>query len=82
MGLSFNGYDKSSSAIGKRYNVEYELGNERIQTFSNVLENADGKYFWFCSEQDGMAVIRQDRVITMVCVEIKSKHILNITKKG
>ena len=53
--------------LDKSYNVEYELGNGKIKTFSNILRNVDGKYFWFCSEEDGMDVIKQDRIITMIC---------------
>lgn len=57
--------------LGKMYNVEYELSNGRCYTFSNILENVDGKYFWFCSKERGMDIIRQDRVVTMVCINRK-----------
>lgn len=52
---------------GHKYNIEYELGNGSIHTFSNILTNVDGKYFWFDSPEGGMDIIRQDRIITMVC---------------
>ncbi len=58
--------------LGRSYNVEYELGNGRIHTFSNILANVDGTYFWFCNEEEGMDVIRQDRILTMTCIR-KSK---------
>jgi len=54
--------------LDKNYNVEYELGNGKRQTFSNILRNVDGTYFWFCSEEEGMDVIRQDRILTMTCI--------------
>jgi hypothetical protein len=53
--------------LGKSYNVEYELGNGKIMTFNNTLENIDDKYYWFLSEENGLDVIKKDRVITMVC---------------
>jgi hypothetical protein len=55
--------------LNRRYNVEYELGNGKVQTFSNVLENVDGVYFWFCSPEDGMDIVRQDRIVTMICID-------------
>lgn len=61
-----DGYNKM--VLGRKYNVEYQLGNGKICTLSNILENADGEYFWFCSEEDGLDVIKQDRVLTMVCI--------------
>jgi hypothetical protein len=70
MGLSILPLDKKQHdeyqyVLGKMYNVEYELGNEKIMTLSNVLENVDGKYFWFCSKENGLDMIRQDRIVTM-----------------
>ncbi len=61
-------FDKAD-AFNKRYNVEYELGNGKIFTFSNVLKNVDDGFFWFCSREEGLAFIRQDRIITMVSVK-------------
>lgn len=52
--------------LDKSYNVEYELGNGKIRTFNNTLVNIDDMYYWFLGEQ-GMDVIKKDRVITMVC---------------
>lgn len=57
--------------LDRSYNVEYELVNGKRNTLSNILANVDGTYFWFCSEE-GMDVIRQDRIITMTCIR-KSK---------
>ena len=55
------------NSYGRIYNVEYEMGNGKLCTFSNVLVNIDNKYFWFDSPEDGLAIINQDRVVTMVC---------------
>ena len=67
--LFLKSYDKRNYILGRKYNVEYKLGNGIICTFSNILENVDGKYFWFCSEKDGLCVILQDRICTMVCTD-------------
>ncbi len=56
---------------GRKYNVEYELGNGRICTLSNILVNVDDKYFWFDSLEDGMDIIKQDRIVTMICLRDK-----------
>ena len=66
MGLILSKNKETNSFLGKRYDVEYKLSNGRIKYFSNILDNVD-KYFWFFSEEDGMHIIRQDRIITMVC---------------
>jgi len=58
----------TNNILGRLYNVEYELGNGKIQTLSNILENVDGVYFWFSSKKNGLDIIRQDRIITMVCI--------------
>lgn len=58
----------TNNILGRLYNVEYELGNGKIQTLSNILENVDGVYFWFSSKENGLDIIRQDRIITMVCI--------------
>lgn len=64
-------HDTYQYVLGRKYNVEYELGNGKIKTLFNTLENVDGKYFWFCSDEYGLDVIRQDRIITMTCLREK-----------
>jgi hypothetical protein len=59
--------------LGRRYNVEYELNNGKIHTFSNILTNTDGKYFWFTSKEDGLDVVKQDTIRTMICLREKVK---------
>lgn len=58
-------------AYGKKYNVEYKLGNGKSYTFSNILEKIDETYFWFCSKENGLDIIRQDRILTMICIKEK-----------
>lgn len=65
--MSLNLKNADNCILGRLYNVEYELKNGKVQTLSNILENVDGVYFWFSSKENGLDVIRQDRVITMVC---------------
>lgn len=49
---------------GKVYNVEFEWGNGKTDTFSGVLENIDDQYFWFTDLDSGaLNVIRKERVI-------------------
>jgi hypothetical protein len=55
--------------LGRKYNVEYLDGQGRCQTFNNTLTNIDNTYFWFESEQTGLALVKQDRVTFMYCTE-------------
>ncbi len=70
---SFNGIvnEVCRFARGRRYNVEYRLGNDKITTFNNVLDYADGEFLYFLSREDGMDVIKQENLISMVCTERK-----------
>lgn len=71
MSLLLSGKEAGKDILGRRYNVEYKLGNGKIQTLSNILENVDSVYFWFSSPEDGMDIIKQDRIITMICLDRK-----------
>ena len=61
--------EDSENILGRKYNVEYKINNDLIHTFSNILTNVDGTYFWFSSLEDGLDIIRQDRIVTMICLE-------------
>ena len=61
--------EDTENILGRKYNVEYKTNNDSIHTFSNALTNVDGTYFWFSSLEDGLDIIRQDRVVTMICLE-------------
>ncbi len=49
-------------------------------TFNNTLENIDDKYYWFLSEENGLDVIKKDRVITMVCELINHTKSFNLSE--
>lgn len=70
--MSLNIKTDENCVYNRLYNVEYELGNGKICTMSNILQNVDGKYFWFSSKERGMDIIRQDRIITMISCERKN----------
>jgi len=61
--------EDTDKVLGRKYNVEYLDGRGRCQTFNNTLANIDGTYFWFSSEQDGLALVKQDRVTFMYCTD-------------
>ena len=67
MWLYVSGKDEKTDkqTLNKKYNVEYELGNGKINTFSSTLVNIDDKYYWFLDD-DGLNIIKKDRVATMV----------------
>lgn len=69
MSLLLNRNEDNDNVLDRRYNVECELGDGRKITFSNTLTNIDGEYFWFSSKKNGMDVIRQNTVRTMICID-------------
>lgn len=66
--LFINHTNDADNVLGKKYNVEYSLGNGKIKTFSNVLQKVDDGYFWFCNKEEGLDIIKEDRIMTMVCI--------------
>ena len=60
----------------RNYKVCYYIDDKRIETgiFTNKLINIDNTYFWFSSIEYGLAVIRQDMIVYMGCVD-KSKKV-------
>lgn len=67
--MSLNIKEDTDLVLGRNYNVEYLDGRGRCQTFNNTLNNVDGTYFWFSSKQDGLALVRQDRITFMYCTD-------------
>ena len=67
--MSLNIKEDNNQILGRKYNVEYKSNNDSIHTFSNVLANVDGTYFWFSSLEEGLDIVRQDRIMTMICLE-------------
>ena len=62
----------------RNYKVCHYVDNKKISTntFTNKLVNVDGAYFWFSSIENGLAVIKQDMVVYMGCVD-ESKKVEN-----
>jgi len=67
--MSLSIQEDTNNILGRKYNVEYKVNNDSIHTFSNVLTNVDGNYFWFSSLEDGLDIVRQDKIVTMICLE-------------
>jgi hypothetical protein len=61
--------EDTDSVLGRRYNIEYLDGRGKCCTFNNRLVNIDSTYFWFSSKEDGLALVRQDRVTFMYCTD-------------
>jgi hypothetical protein len=55
--------------LGRKYNVEFLDGRGRPCTLNNTLVNVDNTYFWFSSKEDGLSIIKQDRVTFMYCTD-------------
>lgn len=61
------------NAYYRRYNVEYELGNGMCRTLSNILVAINGNFLYFESEEDGLDIIRVDRIAAMTCIDRQRK---------
>lgn len=55
--------------LGRKYNVEFLDGRSRPCTLNNTLDYVDNTYFWFSSKEDGLSIIKQDRVTFMYCTD-------------
>lgn len=55
----------------RNYKVCHYVDNKKISTntFTNKLVNADGTHFWFSSIEYGLAVVRQDIIVYMGCID-------------
>jgi len=71
--MSLSIQEDKENILGRKYNVEYKSNNDSIHTFSNILTNVDGIYFWFSSLEDGLDIIRQDKIVTIICLERNMK---------
>lgn len=70
--MSMLPFEKDTDLVYNRnYKVCYYIDDKRIETgiFTNKLINIDNTYFWFSSIEYGLAVIRQDMVVYMGCVD-------------
>lgn len=53
-------------ALNKFYNVEYQMGNGKWNTFSNVLIGSDSLHLHFYNEESGQFdLVRTDRIVNM-----------------
>lgn len=59
----------------RNYKVCHYVDNKKISTntFTNKLVNADGTHFWFSSIENGLAVVRQDTIVWMGCIDEPKK---------
>ena len=59
----------------RNYKVCHYVDNKKISTntFTNKLVNADGTHFWFSSIENGLAVVRQDMIVWMGCMDEPKK---------
>ena len=64
------GSNKNETACGKTYNIEWYLGNGRLQTTSAILENIGDGYFYFVYPSGGLFIIEQRAVRSLECVSI------------
>lgn len=62
------GTNKNETACGKIYNIEWYLGNGRLQTTSAILENIGDGYFYFVYPNDGLFIIEQRAIRSLECV--------------
>ena len=74
--MSMLPFEKDTDLVYNRnYKVCYYIDDKRIETgiFTNKLINIDNTYFWFSSVEYGLAVIRQDMVVYMGCIDEPKK---------
>ena len=60
---------KNETACGKIYNVEWYLGNGKLQTTSAILENIGNGYFYFEYPNGGLFIVEQRAIRSLECVE-------------
>ena len=74
--MSMLPFEKDTDLVYNRnYKVCYytDGSKDKTGTFTNKLTNADNTYFWFSSVEYGLAVIRQDMVVYMGCIDEPKK---------
>ena len=60
---------KSDIACGKKYNIEWYLGNGRLRTTSAILEDFGDGYFYFAYPNGGLFIIEQKAVRSLECID-------------
>ena len=56
-------------AYDKLYNIEWRLGNGKIQTTSATLVNIGDGYFYFEYPNGGLFIVEQKAVRSLECIE-------------
>jgi hypothetical protein len=67
--IAMVGPDKNNTACGKTYNIEWYLGNGRLQTTSATLDNIGNGYFYFEYPNGGLFIIEQKTIRSLECIE-------------
>ncbi len=62
--------NKNNTACGKIYNVEWYLGNGRLQTTSAMLDNIGNGYFYFEYPNGGLFIVEQRAIRSLECLNI------------
>ena len=62
------GTNKNETACEKMYNIEWYLGNGRLQTTSAILENIGDGYFYFAYPNGGLFIVEQRAIRSLECV--------------
>ena len=60
--------NKNDPACGKVYNVEWYLGNGKLQTASATLENIGNGYFYFVYPSGGLFIVEQRAIRSLECI--------------
>lgn len=63
------GINKNDTACEKIYNVEWYLGNGRLQITSAMLANIGDGYFYFVYPNGGLFIVEQRAVRSLECVD-------------
>lgn len=56
-------------AFGKRYNIEWYLGNGKIRTTSAVMTSIEKGYIFFRYPSGGIFVIKDEIIRSLECLE-------------
>ena len=62
------GINKNETACEKMYNIEWYLGNGRLQTTSAILENVGDGYFYFVYPNGGLFIVEQRAIRSLECI--------------
>ena len=58
-------------AFDKNYNVEWYLGNGKIQTTSAILISIENGYAFFRYPSGGLFIIKDEAIRSLECLEYK-----------